>query len=126
MNEATYPNNSGMYPLQDCVLVLVRTIERKTAGGIILPDKQADNHDMASTDATVVAMGPDAHVFWGDEVKPGDTIIIAKYAGNPKRGKDKQLYRLVRCEDVWGKSDGSWDELMETRQSIASQEKSAA
>jgi chaperonin GroES len=68
-------------PLNDRVLVLRLDAEQKTAGGIIIPDTAKEKPQ----EAKVVAVGPGAIRDDGTrtplEVKPGDRILISKYAG---------------------------------------------
>jgi chaperonin GroES len=119
-------NESGLHPLNDCVLVQVIVADRKSRGGIIIPEPQADRHDAASNDAYLVEMGPAAKEFWGDQVKPGDVIIFAKHAGNIKKGRDGKTYRLMRADDVWGLSEGVWQTSYDPRVSLPKAEMAEA
>jgi chaperonin GroES len=88
-------------PLDDRAVVKVRTMERKTEGGIILPDDYKDRHDMAQLEAEVVATG---EFFYSDcEVRPkvGDTVLITKYAGLLYTVDDVE-YRTVSPRDIVG------------------------
>lgn len=117
-----YVNKSGIHPLNKTVLVQVVTINRMSTGGIAIPDTMADKHDAASTNGILVAMGPIAAEYWGDEVSAGDTIVFPKYTGNPKKGKDGMLYRIMQYDDIWAKADGVWDQTTDPRISLVKSE----
>jgi len=50
----------------------------------------------------VIAVGDDA---WSDEskprAKPGDTVLVTKYAGMMVKGADQKQYRLVNDRDIF-------------------------
>ena len=98
-------NTSGIRPVGHRVLVLPEKTERKTESGIILHDSYADREDMAQIEAIVVEVGLSA---WADQAvsgawaKVGDRVMLAKYSGLLKEGKDKQMYRLVSDLDIVG------------------------
>lgn len=97
-------NESGVYPLGHRVLVRTIATERVTDGGIVIPEKAAENKDKAQIKAVVVAVGP---TCWqaeglGDEpwAKAGDTVVIGKYAGVFIQGKDDVQYRIVNDTEL--------------------------
>ena len=118
-------NKSGMYPLSDGVLLHIQKIERKTAGGLLLPDAQTDRHDKAISVGTIVAMGRNAVEFFQGDVKLGDLILFARHAGDVRRGKDGETYRLIRYEDVYGITDGVWESTYDARISMPTAEAAA-
>ena len=68
-------------PLGDRVLVKVLEQEDKTAGGILLPDTAREKPQLGE----VTAVGPGRKTEEGNvvptEVKVGDKVLYAKYAG---------------------------------------------
>jgi chaperonin GroES len=68
-------------PLNDRLLVLRTDKEEKSAGGIIIPDTAKEK----PMEGTVVAAGPGKRDDSGKrtpmDVKKGDRILFAKYAG---------------------------------------------
>ncbi len=72
----------GWTPLGDRVIVRMADLEDKTAGGVFIPE----NAKQRSLEGTVLAVGPGFRdnngVVWPIEVKPGDRIMYAKYAGS--------------------------------------------
>lgn len=102
-------NPSGLAPLDLRVLVLRDAVERKTAGGIILPETEADKRKFAMQKATIVAVGENA---WEEAAsrsaafvkpQPGDRVIINKYGGVEITGLDGVGYVLMNDEDVIGR-----------------------
>ena len=66
--------------------------ERKTPGGIVLPESAKSDKVVR---AKVLAVGTDEKI----EVKKGDEIIVSSYAGTEiESGEDKLL--LVKADDV--------------------------
>jgi chaperonin GroES len=72
---------STLKPLGDRVLVKVLEQEDKTAGGILLPDTAREKPQLGE----VTAVGPGRKTDDGNivptEVKVGDKVLYAKYAG---------------------------------------------
>lgn len=88
-------------PLQDRVLVERVEEEKKTAGGIIIPD----NNKEKPQEGKVVSVGQghrkDDGTFTDLSVKAGDRILFGKYAGNEVKldGKD---YLIMKEDDILG------------------------
>ncbi|MCL2872778.1 MAG: co-chaperone GroES [Betaproteobacteria bacterium] len=88
-------------PLHDRIIVKRVEEERKTAGGIVIPDTATEKPSMGE----VVAVGPgktDDHgkvIAMG--VKAGDKVLFGKYSGQEFKmdGKD---YLHMREDDVIG------------------------
>jgi chaperonin GroES len=102
-------NTSGFVPLDLRVLVLPDSVEKVTAGGIIIPEAHADSKKMAMMFGTVIAVGENA---WEEASarsakfvapQPGDRVVFAKYGGVVIEGADKVEYRLMNDVDVIGK-----------------------
>lgn len=81
-------------PLADRVLVKPAPAETKTAGGIIIPDNAKEK----PLQGEVLAVGNGTK----DEemiLKPGDTVLYGKYAGNEVE-LDGVKYMIMRQSDV--------------------------
>ena len=80
-------------PLHDRLLVKRLPEEATTAGGLIIPDNARER----PLQAIVVAVGDGVT----SDVKPGDRVVHARYAGDKVRAlEDGHL--LIREEDVLG------------------------
>lgn len=88
-------------PVEYKVLIRLDQLEQKTAGGIIIPDERRDRDQMAQTEATLVAVGGNAFEDWGEpKPKPGDRILVAKYAGERPSKDENNPYRLCNDKDI--------------------------
>jgi co-chaperonin GroES (HSP10) len=97
----SYLNLSGISPVEFKILVLIDETEVVTKGGIILTSDHKERADMAQVKGTLVAVGGNAfHDFMGTVPKPGDRIMIAKYAGLVAEGNDGRKYRIASDKDV--------------------------
>ena len=90
----------NLKPLADRVIVEPMEQEEKTALGIILPETAKEKPQKG----TVVAVGPGARDDKGKvtplDVKVGDVVIFARYAGTEvKLGTDKTVL-ILRESDV--------------------------
>lgn len=85
-------------PLFDKVVVERIETEEKTAGGFILPSASQEKQQMAR----VVAVGPGG-VIDGKEiimqVKEGEKVLYAKYAGSEFKIDGKEL-TIIRQSDI--------------------------
>lgn len=110
-------NESGFHPIEDRVLIKTIEVEKKSAGGIVLPDSTKDAEDMAQIHGHFVAGGKQALTRMAEGgITPGDLVAFAKYAGHPFIGKDGAWYRVMNAQDVIGKSDGYYDKSLKARQ----------
>ena len=88
-------------PLHDRVIVKRLEEERKSAGGIVIPDTAAEKPSMGE----IVAVGPgktdDNGKLIPSGVKPGDKILFGKYSGQEFKleGTD---YLHMREDDIIG------------------------
>ena len=87
-------------PLHDRVVVKRIDAEEKTKGGIIIPDTAKEKPQQGK----VVAVGPgkkDDGKLIPLDVKAGDTVLFAKYAGTDIKieGED---HLILREDDVLG------------------------
>lgn len=132
-------NKSGITPLGDRVLVRPEALQKKTAGGIEIPDQVLEQHSLAQSIGYVVALGPDCWVdqvtfnadgsrqsyvgFTKAQAKVGDRIVFAKYAGVKVPGKDSPDYRIIRDKDVSAIVDPEIDYSdLKSRKAFAQQE----
>lgn len=100
-------NSSGIVPLDVRVLVRPDDVEKKTAGGIFLPEQHQEREQYAQIKATLVAVGVNA---WTEAKAnaafvapaPGDRVLIAKYGGIVVDGADGAKYRIMNDADVTG------------------------
>jgi|UniRef100_A0A7C4LJN0 chaperonin GroES len=88
-----------LVPLGDRVVVKRAEAEKKTSGGIVLPDTAADKPQRGE----VLAVG-EGHVKNNGmkvplTVKPGDEVIFSAYAGDEFKVGD-ETYLLMRESDI--------------------------
>ena len=98
-----FQNSSGYQPLDVRVLVLPDEAEKKTAGGIYIPETAQEKAEWATTKATLVAVGSNAFLEWGDSaLKPGagSRVVMAQYAGRVHEGADGKKYRICNDADI--------------------------
>jgi chaperonin GroES len=89
-------------PLDDRVVIEILDAERKTAGGIVLPDTAQEKPQLGR----VVAVGPGKLLDDGTRAKPlvakGDVVYFAKYSGTDVRVGDVE-YSIMHESDVLAK-----------------------
>lgn len=86
-------------PLHDRVVIRRLEEERKTAGGILIPDNATEKPIRGE----VVAVGIGKILESGDvralDVKKGDTVLFGKYAGTEVK-LEGQEYVVMREDDI--------------------------
>src|SRR5437764_532176 len=91
-------------PLHDRVIVKRIEEERKSAGGIVIPDTAAEKPDQGE----IVAVGKGKKDEQGKliplDVKPGDKVLFGKYSGQTVKVKGDELL-VMREEDIMGGID---------------------
>lgn len=91
-----------LQPLGDRVVVKPMTEEEVSKGGIILPDTAKERPQRGQ----VIAVGPGRLDEDGKrvamEVKKGDKVIYAKYAGTEIK-EDEEEYLILRESDILAK-----------------------
>ncbi|MGQ0531015.1 MAG: co-chaperone GroES [Panacagrimonas sp.] len=89
----------ALRPLHDRVIVKRLEEEKKTAGGILIPDSAAEK----PLRATVVSVGPGKRSDDGKvhalDVKAGDTVLIGKYSGTEVKVDGEDLV-VLREDDI--------------------------
>lgn len=86
--------NFPLRPLRDRVLVKPDEAEKKTAGGIIVPDTVVQKPQTG----TVVASGV-GYTDMPNETKPGDKVMYGKYAGTEIEYAGEQ-YVIMKESDI--------------------------
>lgn len=88
-------------PLHDRVVVKRMDEERKSAGGIVIPDTAAEKPDQGE----VVAVGNGKILEDGKvrplDVKVGDRILFGKYSGTTVKVEGEELL-VMREDDIMG------------------------
>lgn len=86
-------------PLYDRILVRTKTVEERTAGGILIPEEAKDR----PLEGTVVRVGQGKRdingILWALDVKQGDTVLFGKYAGTEVK-IDGELVLMMREEEI--------------------------
>ncbi len=89
----------NLRPLADRVVVEPSEKEERTASGIILPETAKEKPQ----EGEVVAVGPGRRDEDGKlipmDVKQGDTVLFAKYAGTEVKIEDKK-YLILKESDI--------------------------
>jgi chaperonin GroES len=95
---------SRVKPIHDRIIVKRLAEEERSKGGIIIPDTAKEKPQQGK----VVAVGPgkreDGKVLPLD-VKAGDTVLFAKYAGTEIK-LDGEDHLILREDDVLGVVEG--------------------
>jgi chaperonin GroES len=88
-------------PLHDRVVVKRLDEERKSAGGIVIPDNVAEKPDQGE----VIAVGNGKILEDGKlrplDVKVGDRILFGKYSGSTVKIENTE-YLVMREDDIMG------------------------
>ena len=88
-------------PLHDRVVVLRLEEERKTAGGIVIPDSATEKPMRGK----VIAAGPGKILDNGDvralAVKIGDVVLFGKYSGTEVKMGGQEVV-VMREDDIMG------------------------
>lgn len=96
-------NPSGIRPMEFKCLIKQVEVEEKI-GSIFIPDEAKDRNQYAETKARLIALSPFAFNYEnygeGEAPKPGDLLLVAKYAGIIVDGQDGQSYHLVNDKDI--------------------------
>ena len=92
-------------PLHDRVIVQRMEEERKTAGGIVIPDSATEKPIRGK----VIAVGNGKILDSGEvrklDVKAGDTVLFGKYSGTEVK-VDGEDYLVMREDDIMGVIEG--------------------
>jgi chaperonin GroES len=91
----------NLKPLDDRIVVKPNEAEKTTASGLVIPDTAKEKPQQGE----VLAVGPGRVLDNGDrvalELKEGDRVLFAKYAGTEFKHEDDELLILSE-KDVLG------------------------
>ena len=93
-------------PLHDRVIVKRIEEEKKSAGGIVIPDTAAEKPDQGEIVAVGKGKKDDNGKLIPIDVKVGDRVLFGKYSGQTVRVKGDELL-VMREEDIMGVIEGS-------------------
>ena len=93
-------------PLHDRVIVKRIEEERKSAGGIVIPDTAAEKPDQGEIVAVGKGKKDDNGKLIAIDVKVGDRVLFGKYSGQTVRVKGDELL-VMREEDLMGVIEGA-------------------
>jgi len=92
-------------PLHDRVIVKRIEEERKSAGGIVIPDTAAEKPDQGEIGAVGKGKKDDQGKLIPIDVKVGDRVLFGKYSGQTVKVKGDELL-VMREEDIMGVIEG--------------------
>ncbi len=92
-------------PLHDRVIVKRIEEEKRSAGGIVIPDTAAEKPDQGEIVAVGKGKKDDDGKLIHLEVKVGDRVLFGKYSGQTVRVKGDELL-VMREEDIMGVIEG--------------------
>jgi len=92
-------------PLHDRVIVKRIEEEKKSAGGIVIPDTAAEKPDQGEIVAVGKGKKDDNGKLIAIDVKIGDRVLFGKYSGQTVRVKGDELL-VMREEDLMGVIEG--------------------
>jgi chaperonin GroES len=93
-------------PLHDRVIVKRIEEERKSAGGIVIPDTAAEKPDQGEIVAIGKGKKDDNGKLIPIDVKIGDRVLFGKYSGQTVKVKGDELL-VMREEDLMGVIEGA-------------------
>lgn len=100
-------NNLGIHPVGNYVLVEIKPVEEKSAGGIVLPEDLAKKEQSVTQDGIIREFGPTCYVGWAgceDEDSPahekwgvhvGDRVEFRKYEGKTCAIEGYENFRYI-------------------------------
>jgi len=92
--------SQNVKPLHDRMIVKRLPEETQTKGGLIIPDSAKEKPQQGKVVAVGRGKREDGKIFPLD-VKAGDTVLFAKYAGTEFR-LDEEEHLILREDDVLG------------------------
>ena len=88
-------------PLHDRVIVKRIEEERRSAGGIVIPDTAAEKPDQGEVKAVGKGKKTDDGKVIPIDVKVGDRVLFGKYSGQTVKVEGEELL-VMREEDIMG------------------------
>jgi co-chaperonin GroES (HSP10) len=96
-------NTSGIVPVEYKVLIRRPDMEKTTDGGIHIPENARKKERFRRVEGVLVAIGGNAFEDWKCRVPVvGDTVRVAKYAGDFLLGDDDTSFQLCHDKDISG------------------------
>ena len=89
----------NLRPLHDRVIVKRLEEEKKSAGGIIIPDQAAEKPVRGEVPAVGAGKKSDDGKLIAMDVKVGDTVLFSKYSGSEVKVEGKD-YLIMREDDI--------------------------
>jgi len=93
-------------PLHDRVIVKRIDEERKSSGGIVIPDTAAEKPDQGEIMSVGKGKKTDEGKLIALDVKVGDRVLFGKYSGQTVKVKGDELL-VMREEDIMGVIEGA-------------------
>jgi chaperonin GroES len=93
-------------PLHDRVIVKRIEEEKKSAGGIVIPDTAAEKPEQGEIVAVGKGKKDDNGKLIPIDVKVGDRVLFGKYSGQTVKVKGDELL-VIREEDILGVIEGA-------------------
>jgi len=93
-------------PLHDRVIVKRIEEEKKSAGGIVIPDTASEKPDQGEIVAVGKGKKDDNGKLIPIDVKVGDRVLFGKYSGQTVKVKGDELL-VMREEDLMGVIEGN-------------------
>lgn len=108
----TIINESGLEPSGQAILC-VPYMPELTEGLMMIPDHVMAMELMREMRGTVIELGEDAYKGVSPRCKPGDNVLISKFAGVIVKGPlDGKYYRLCNQDDVFCRLKGDISQMM--------------
>jgi len=93
-------NPSGLKPCEFKILVKPDEVPTK-CGELYVPLQVTEKERREQVFGTIVAVGGNAFEDWKEPIpRPGDRVLVAKYAGITQKGKDGEYYTILYDKDV--------------------------
>ena len=93
-------------PLHDRVIIKRIEEEKKSAGGIVIPDTAAEKPEQGEIVAVGKGKKDDNGKLIPIDVKVGDRVLFGKYSGQTVKVKGDELL-VMREEDIMGVIEGA-------------------
>src|SRR2546430_17506254 len=93
-------------PVHDRVIDKRHNEERKSAGGIVIPDTAAEKPEQGEILAVGKGKKDDNGKLIPTDVKVGDRVLFGKYSGQTAKVKGDELH-VIREEDILGVIEGA-------------------
>ena len=102
--------NCGITPVGPRLVVYPTPVKEITSGGILMPTQVTEREELKQIEALVIKVGVEAFEDVAKPwAKPGDTVLLAAFAGRTWTGPDEKKYRIILDGDVMAIKDESSD-----------------